>query len=259
MKYLEDVASKFKITDKIQCHTDVSEIRWLEKEGLWEATLRHMVPGTGDLSEAERQKRISVHGKDSVYLRSETVRAKIVASAVGGLVEPKSWPEHIPGRETFEGDVFHSARWDYNVDLNGKDVIVVGTGCSAAQFLPLLTKTPYNAKSVTQLMRSPPWVLPALHPPFGEEWWAKNSPMLLSRVPGLARLLRLMIFLASEYDFYKIFKDTPANAEARKKIEASALDTMKKTVPEEYHEILTPNYGVGCKVSCMIRNAIIHH
>ena len=246
IQYLQGVCDKYQITDKIQLNTDVSEAIWLVKEELWEVTLIHMVPGTGDLSEKNRQQRMADHGQESVYLKKERVRAKVLISAVGGLVEPKGWPENIPGRDTFEGDIFHSARWNYDVDLTGKDVIVVGTGCSAAQFVPRLTKD-YNAKSVTQIMRSPPWVMPHPDPPFGNENWEKWSPVLFTRVPGLARLCRTRIFLLAEHDFYTIFKNEPHNYEARKKIEAELIAHMKKTVPEKYHEILTPNYGVGCK------------
>ncbi len=220
-------------------------MRWLADEEEWEVTLTHMVAGTGDLSNKERQKRMNEQGRDSVYLKQEIVRAKIVASAAGGLVEPNSWPESIPGRELFEGDVFHSARWDYNVDLDGKDVIVVGTGCSAAQFVPMLTKSPYNAKSVTQIMRSPPWVVPRLLPPGGNEKWEKYAPKLFSRVPALARTLRTLFFLFSELDFYTIFLEK--YKERRKPVEASLIKHMKNTVPEKYHDILTPDYGVGCK------------
>ena len=41
-----------------------------------------------------------------------------------------------PGIERFAGRPFHSARWDHEVDLAGKQVVVIGTGASAAQFIP---------------------------------------------------------------------------------------------------------------------------
>lgn len=151
MKYLDDVCRKFEITDKIQCNTDVQGCRWIEDEKLWEVRLRHMAPGTGDLSTKDRQQRIDEHGENSVYLKTEIIRAKIVISAVGGLVEPNDFPTSIPGRDEFKGDIFHSARWNYDVDLKDKNVVVLGTGCSAAQFVPRLTKD-YSAKKVTQLM-----------------------------------------------------------------------------------------------------------
>lgn len=148
VRYLQEVCEKYEILDKIELNTDVAECRWLEDELLWQVTLKHMVAGAGDLSAKERLQKVQEHGEQSVYSFTEIVKAKVVASAVGGLVEPRGWPENIPGREDFTGNIFHSARWDYNVDFKDKDVIVVGTGCSAAQFVPKLTQESYGAKSV---------------------------------------------------------------------------------------------------------------
>lgn len=233
--------------DKIQLNTDVAGVKWLDNERIWEITLVHMAVGTGDLSSKERQQRIDQQGEQSVYLRRETIRAKVIASCVGGLVEPKDWPDHIQGRETFEGDIFHSARWNSDVDLTAKDVIVLGTGCSAAQFSTLLTKPPYNAKSVTQLMRSPPWVVPKAKPPFGPEVWGKWSAYLFDRVPGVGRFFRTFVWLVSEIDYYTLMHDTPSNRKVRAKVEAQLMEHMKRTVPEKYHEILAPDYSIACK------------
>ena len=60
-------------------------------------------------------------------------RARLVAGA-GGLSEPKL-PD-IEGIDTFAGELFHSARWDHDVDLTGKRVAVIGTGASAIQIVP---------------------------------------------------------------------------------------------------------------------------
>ncbi len=246
VKYLQGVCSDFRITDKIQLNTDVTECRWLPEEKLWQITLVHLQPGMGDLSVKDRRKIVSERGEKSVYAGKEIIRAKVVASAVGGLVEPQGWPEYIPGREDFQGDIFHSARWNHNVDLHGKDVVVVGTGCSAAQFVPRLTKEPYGANSVTQLMRSPPWVMPRPNPPGGDDWWATRGAALLKNVPGLARTLRTLLFLAGEYDM-RLFGGEKYHAKERAKYEKALLEHMRRTVPEKYHEILTPDYGVGCK------------
>ncbi|KAL8763405.1 MAG: hypothetical protein Q9184_000793 [Pyrenodesmia sp. 2 TL-2023] len=246
-EYLSSICEKYHFVDKIQFDTDVSELRWLDEEQVWEATLTHMVPGTGDLSRKEKERRIAENGKESVYLRPEIVRARIVCSCAGGLVEPNAWPSSIPGRDTFEGPVFHSARWDHNVPLKDKNVVVIGTGCSAAQFVPLLTKEPYNAKSITQIMRSPPWVVPKPQEPFGRENYKNYSPTVFSTVPGLAFLFRLICFATAEKDWYTIFDDNSWNHKSRKKLEAQMVARMRAMVPEKYHEMLTPDYSIGCK------------
>lgn len=233
--------------DKIQLNTDVNEIRWIEDAEEWEVTLTHLVPGTGDLAKPQRDDLIAREGERSVYVKTETVRAKVVVSGVGGLVEPKTWPEDIPGIESFEGDVLHTARWDSNVDLQGKDVVVVGSGCSAAQVVPELVKPEINAKSVTQLMRTPPWVQPDLMEPGELRLWEKYSPTLMTYVPGLARFGRSLLFLMLESSFIRIFKQGPIGNLLRSSAEESFLSNMRSLAPEKYHEILTPNYSLGCK------------
>jgi cation diffusion facilitator CzcD-associated flavoprotein CzcO len=177
VKYLQGVCDHYEIVDKVQLNTDVRECKWLESEKVWEVT---------------------DHGPESIYVHQETVRAKVLISAVGGLVEPKTWPEGIQGKEKFQGEIFHSARWRYDVDLKDKEVIVVGTGCSAAQFVPRLTRE-YGAKSVTQLMRSPPWIIPRVLPPFGTKNWEKWAPWLNTNIPGFAKTIRMIVFLGAEY------------------------------------------------------------
>jgi cation diffusion facilitator CzcD-associated flavoprotein CzcO len=200
----------------------------------------------GDISAKDRAKIVKEKGESAVYTQTEIVRAKVIISGVGGLVEPKGWPEEIPGIESFKGPVFHSARWDHNVDFTDKNVVVVGTGCSSAQAVPRLPYAPYNARSVTQLMRSPPWVVPSIPPPGGDEWW-ENGGYKLMRIPGLLATVRFAIFAAAEAAWFKYFPDTPRAAKNRKAYENDMLARMKHIVPEKYHEILTPNYGIGCK------------
>lgn len=222
-------------------------MRWLEDAEEWEVTLTHLVPGTGDLPNFDRDSLVAREGERSVYVKTEVVRAKIVVSGVGAIVEPKTWPEDIPGIETFEGELIHTARWDSNVDLQGKDVVVVGSGCSAVQVIPELIKPEINVKSVTQLMRTPPWVQPNLLDPDGLRAWEKYSPTLLRNIPGLARAARNLLFLRLEWNFIQMFKNTGISPGLRSSTEKHFLDNMRSIAPEKYHDILTPNYSLGCK------------
>lgn len=246
VRYMQGVCEKYEIVDKIQLNSSVKECVWNVQEKIWELTIQHMALGAGDLSEGQRRQKIQEEGEESVLLGEEKVRAKIVMSGVGVLVEPKEWPSNIPGKDRFKGDIFHSARWRYDVDLRDKDVVVIGTGCSAAQFLPHLTSDEIGAKSVTQLMRSPPWVMPRPIPPLGNKIWEKWSPWLGSHVPLLGKVLRLFVFLYAEKE-HTLFGGSEKSETYRKNMERGLLEWMKKTVPEKYHEILTPDYGLGCK------------
>ena len=246
MQYYHHVCQQYQITDKIQTDTNVEECRWLEDEQQWEVTLKRMHSGMGDLSSKERAKIVQEKGEGAVYSDAEVVRAKVVISCVGGLVEPKGWPDEIRGIENFKGRMFHSARWDESVDFTDKNVVVIGTGCSSAQLVPRLPEAPYNAKSVVQLMRSPPWVVPSFEPPGGDEGFEKNGATLMKWVPGFRATLRLAIAAGAEWDF-RLFGGSEWAEKQRKEYEAKQLRRMKRIVPEKYHDILTPNYGVGCK------------
>ena len=65
-------------------------------------------------------------------------RARVVVSGMGPLAEPKIPP--LEGLDSFEGETFHSARWNHDYDLTGKRVAAVGTGASAIQFVPEIQK-----------------------------------------------------------------------------------------------------------------------
>ncbi|PQE17522.1 flavin-binding monooxygenase protein [Rutstroemia sp. NJR-2017a BBW] len=245
VRYLESVCEKYGIVDKIQINTDVREARWLASEQVWEVKLQHLIGDAGDLSESDRARKVKEQGYSSVYTHEEIIRCKVLISAVGGLVEPKVWPDSIPGKDIFQGKIFHSARWRYDIDLKDKNVIVVGTGCSAAQFVPKLT-TDYGAKSVTQLMLSPPWVSSRPLPPGGEKFWEKWSSTLNKNIPGFNKFIRLAVAATCEYDF-RLFGSGAYNQKEREKLEAETLAEMRRSAPEKYHEILTPNYGIGTK------------
>ena len=119
----------------------------------------------------------------------DVVEAHALVSAVGQLNRP-NLPD-LPGIESFRGRWFHSARWDPDVELEGKRVAIIGTGASAAQFIPAVAE---QAAHLTVFQRTPPWLLdtPNYHDdvPPGMRW-------LLEHVPGFANWDRVWIFWRS--------------------------------------------------------------
>ena len=245
VRYLYNVCAKYEILDKIQTDTSIKSIRWLDDDEEWEIILDHLAPGIGDMASHEREAVENEKGIAAAVLRTETIRAKIVVSAVGGLVEPKK-PIEFPGMDTFEGEVVHTARWKKDIDLKGKDVVVVGTGCSAGQVVPQLIKPQFGAKSVTQLMRSPPWAVPAF-PPDQVHFFRHVLPKISTYVPGFQNFMRKLIFTGVEAEFISLFSPTEGARKRRRAKGEELLAHMHKLVPKEYHEILTPDYEVFCK------------
>ncbi|KAF5591075.1 steroid monooxygenase [Fusarium pseudoanthophilum] len=75
-----------------------------------------------------------------------------------GILNTWKWPD-IPNREAFRGHITHSADYDTNLDLEGKTVIVIGSGASAIQIVPAIKST---AKKVISFYRTPQWIGPGL-------------------------------------------------------------------------------------------------
>lgn len=102
--YWKAVARKHDLYHKIQFNSTVDSLSWNEEKQYWQVEITH-------------------GGK------RHSVDAEIVFSAAGGYALPNF--AAIKGMNAFKGPLFHSARWDYSVDLRGKTVGVIGNGCSA--------------------------------------------------------------------------------------------------------------------------------
>jgi 4-hydroxyacetophenone monooxygenase len=121
--------------------------------------------------------------------REDAIDAHAVVSAVGQLNRP-SLPD-IPGVERFEGPAFHSARWDHGVDLAGKRVAVIGTGASAAQFIPVIAE---QTAELTVFQRTPAWFIPA---PNYTDQIGPEVRWLRKYVPGYTHWSRFWVFWRS--------------------------------------------------------------
>jgi cation diffusion facilitator CzcD-associated flavoprotein CzcO len=109
-EYCQRMAEKFSFYDRCLFHTTVTTTDWDEDSWRW-----------------------TVHTD-----RGDAMKARFVILANGILTTPKL--ARIHGMETFAGESFHTSRWNYNVDLAGKAVGIIGTGATAVQAIPELAK-----------------------------------------------------------------------------------------------------------------------
>jgi cyclohexanone monooxygenase len=162
------------------------------------------------------------------------VLAHTLIVGAGGLSEPKL-PD-IEGIEDFQGDLFHSARWDHDVDLAGKRVAVIGTGASAIQIVPEVQKV---AAHLDVYQRTAPYVLPR-----NDRRYSALERAALRRVPGLQKAYRTAIYWARE-GYVPGFTLQPKLALPAKKM---ALANLAKAVEDpELRRRLTPTFEIGCK------------
>ena len=204
--YLKRCVERYGLAPYLRLNTRFQEAIWDESEGAWKVT-------AGD---------------------GMRIRARVLVSGMGALHVPH-YPE-LPGLERFSGPAFHSSAWDYNVDLDGKNVAVVGTGASAIQFVPQI------APRVGQLhlfQRTPPWIVPRLDFAFSEKWRRRFRSIPITRWA-----LRQYIFWRQEIRVLGFL----GNETFRKKVEAIALRHMGRRIKDlKLRTALTPNYQLGCK------------
>src|SRR5690606_23816655 len=121
----------------------------------------------------------------------ETLTANVVVSALGQLNRP-AYPK-IEGMETFKGTSFHSARWNHDYDLTGKNVCVIGNGASAIQFVPEIVD---QVKKLTIFQRSANWVVSKPDRPY-----TVFEQSMFHRFPSLVKLSRWMIYWTLERNY----------------------------------------------------------
>lgn len=162
LDYLNRFAKENEILEHVQLGTEVSGAVWDDQKAVW---------------------RLEVVGPDGV----EEVSTELLISAVGQLNRPMVPP--IDGLETFAGPAFHSAEWDHAYDFTGKRVAVIGTGASALQFAPALSRV---ADSVTIFQRSAPWLLST---PELRDDLCDDARWLLRHLPHYRAYYRFSMFL----------------------------------------------------------------
>ncbi len=154
--------------------------------------------------------------------------------AAGSLSEPRL-PD-IEGLADFDGEVFHSARWDHSVDLAGKRVAVIGTGASAIQIVPELQQ---RVEHLDLYQRTAAYVLPR-----HDRRYSAPEKAALRHVPGLQKLYRCAIYWARETYVPAFTVDARIAFPAKR----AALANLRDAVSDpQLRERLTPTFELGCK------------
>jgi cation diffusion facilitator CzcD-associated flavoprotein CzcO len=160
--------------------------------------------------------------------------ADVLIAGCGQLSNPKVPP--LPGLDRFAGPAFHTARWRHDVDLAGRRVAVVGTGCSAIQVVPAIQPV---VEHLDVYQRSPGWTIPRMDFAYKE-----RTQRLLERFPLLRRLERAAITGVYELGALAMTKRLWLLALAR----AVGHRQIKRAIENpELRRKLTPTDEIGCK------------
>lgn len=149
-QYLEHVAREHGIDNHIEFDHDVRSGSFDELNKLWTLRVR-----SGEVT--------------------SDFTANVVVTASGLFATPRNLD--TPGLDDFSGDVVHTARWNPDVDYEGKDVGIIGNGSTGVQILARIAE---KARSVHVFQRTPQWIAP--RPLYGEpispelSWLVREMP-----------------------------------------------------------------------------------
>ena len=203
--YVERVAREEGVLDRVRLQTEVTAARFDEQRARW------MLETSAGPHEADA-----------------------LVTACGQLSIPKLPP--LEGIDEFRGPSFHSARWRHDVDLAGKRVALVGTGCSTIQIAPAIQP------QVAQLdiyQRSPGWTIPKMDHPYSD-----RAKRLFRRFPLVQRIDRMLTFAFIELGVLAMTSQRwlvrPFAALGRRQISKAIDDPVLRAK-------VTPSDEIGCK------------
>lgn len=244
LSYLRHVADRFGLRKHIQFNARVTAAHYDEPAGLWRL----------------------------IFDDGSAIASRFVILATGVLSKPNI--PFIDGVGDYSGDVVHTASWpEQGVDLRGKRVVVIGTGSSGVQCIPVLAR---EASELVILQRSANFTLPAINAPmepFYENLIKDNYATFRAR----ARMTRAGIYPRYQTRPNSLLEDSPGEVarvfeEAYKRrgvlsaypdiytsVEANeaAANFLKRKIREVVRDpavadLLTPKIPLGCKRMCYV-------
>lgn len=206
-EYFENTSTKYGIDELTQYNQEITSCNYVD--GQWHIETKS---GTKDI-------------------------ADIVIAATGVLHVP-SYPD-IQGIDDFEGAIFHTARWDHSVPLDGKRVAVIGTGSTGAQIVSGLYK---RASKLSQFQRTAQWIMHSDNPAYTEEEKEafRNDPVLLKSMQNSPESNAMVEWFTNAI--------IDPDSEGMQQLEDTVRENLESKVKDPVlREKLRPNYRAVCK------------
>lgn len=206
LEYLKRIVEKNCLERYIRYDSDIVHYKFDEEHGLWSLTSR----------------------------KGRTTVVRSVIMAIGPFNRPQI--PNIKGIDSFRGETLHSARWNHNLDLNGKRVAVIGTGASAVQIVPAIAE---KVSRLTVFQRTPAWIGPRM-----ESAVSLSKQQRYKQYPFLQKLNRWLLYWFLEFRGLLFMGNEPIY----KYFQRLSLQKLEAEVKDpDIRRKLTPNYKLGCK------------
>ena len=133
LKYMGDVIAENGIGPHIRYRHTIASARWSSEDNLW--TLEATRTDTGEIVR---------------------IAANFLWMCQGYYRHSEGYTPEWDGKQDFKGRIIHPQTWPENLDYKGKNIVVIGSGATAATLIPAMAA---DCGHVTMLQRSPTYFL----------------------------------------------------------------------------------------------------
>ncbi len=132
LQYIRDTATEAGIDRHIRFHHRILRAEWSSDVARWTVTAERTDTG-----------------------ETVTVTCGFLVSCTGYYRYDHGYLPDFEGRDRFEGSIVHPQQWPEDLDVAGRDVVVIGSGATAVTLVPALAA---QGAHVTMLQRSPTYI-----------------------------------------------------------------------------------------------------
>ncbi len=157
--------------------------------------------------------------------------------AGSGPLSNASYPRDIVGIDKFQGEMFHTAKWNKSIDFTNKRVAVIGTGASSIQVVPEVQQMGVSQLLVFQ--RTPPWVVPRI-----DRRVSQFEKRLFAYFPIIQKFIRRCIYWSREAYVLSFAYRWPIRYVNQGLVQYN-LNTQVNDL--ELRKKVTPKWDLGCK------------
>ena len=206
LKYLGEVIEENNLAPHIRYRHRVQTASWDSRTNLWTV--------------------VALRGEEQDPI---TLRCRFLWMCQGYYRHSKGYTPDWPGMSEFEGRIVHPQTWPQALDYEGKRVIVIGSGATAATVVPAIAA---DCDHVTLLQRSPTYFSPGVN----RHWLADALREIGVDETTIHDVVRRKIV----FDQYKFLQRSINDPESAK---ADLLKGVLAYLPQEVvDKHFTPNY-----------------
>ncbi len=198
LQYLNETVEEYDIRQHIQFNTTITRVSWSSETKRW--TVSGIRKDTGETIEAT---------------------CNFLFLCTGYYDYEEGYTPDFPGLEEFEGRFIHPQKWSDDVEYEGKQVIVIGSGATAVTLIPAMAE---KAAHITMLQRSPGYIVgQPLRDPFARLVHAVFPSRMAHFLARWKNILRDMLF-------FRLSRRRP--------------QVVKRFIKKQIRKILGPAYDV---------------